>query len=53
MGAKAGDFGHLDIAHFVEEIKTLARQKHRELENCLGELPRSLDWASPKGGLPA
>ncbi|BAY52875.1 hypothetical protein NIES2134_120450 [Thermostichus vulcanus NIES-2134] len=36
MGAKAGDFGHLDIAHFVEEIKTLARQKHRELENCLG-----------------
>ncbi|WKT80273.1 DUF29 domain-containing protein [Thermosynechococcus sp. PP45] len=35
---KAGDFGHLDIAHLVEEIEALGRQERRELENRLGIL---------------
>ncbi|WNC51804.1 MULTISPECIES: DUF29 domain-containing protein [unclassified Thermosynechococcus] len=35
---KGGDFGHLDIAHLVEEIEALARQQRQELKNRLGVL---------------
>ncbi|WP_297047951.1 MULTISPECIES: DUF29 domain-containing protein [unclassified Thermosynechococcus] len=45
---KAGDFGHLDIAHLVVEIEALGRQERRELENRLGILiGHLLKWDYP------